>query len=52
MLNDKQIEEIARPYIRWIGGYWEHEEGIPERDIEDFARAVEQAILQGAPAND
>ena len=45
MLTDKQIEDIALKYIRMCGGHWEYEEAIPERDIVDFARAIEKAVL-------
>ena len=45
MLTDKQIEDAAKPFIRECGDYSAHEEAIPYRDIEDFARAIEKAVL-------
>lgn len=51
MLTDEQIEAIAKPFIQWIGGQWECGEGIAEVDIEDFARAIEQAVLKEAAAD-
>lgn len=45
MLTDKQIEDIALKYTRMCGGHWEYEEAIPDRDIVDFARAIEKAVL-------
>ena len=44
MLTDKRINEIAQPFIRVCGGYGAHEDAIPYRDIEDFARAIEKAV--------
>lgn len=51
MLSDEQIEAIAKPFIRAVGSHWENEDAIPERDIEDFARAIEQAVLKEAAAD-
>ena len=45
MLTDKEIQDIAQPLIRDCGDYSAHEEAIPYRDIEDFARAIEKAVL-------
>jgi hypothetical protein len=45
MLTDKQIEDIAQPFIRECGDYSAHEEATLYRDIEDFARAIEKAVL-------
>ena len=45
MLTDKQIEEVAQPFIRECGDYSAYEEAIPYRYIEDFARAIEKAVL-------
>lgn len=45
MLTDKQIEDIALKYIRTCGGYEAHEDAIPDRDVIDFARAIEKAVL-------
>ena len=45
MLTDKQIQDAAQPFIRECGDYSAHEEAIPYRDIEDFARAIEKAVL-------
>jgi hypothetical protein len=45
MLTDKQIEDAAKPFIRDCGGYSAYEEAIPYRNIEDFARAIEKAVL-------
>ena len=45
MLTDKQIEDVAQPFIRECGDYSAYEEAIPYRDIEDFARAIEKAVL-------
>ena len=45
MLTDKEIQGIAQPFIRECGDYSAHEEAIPYRDIEDFARAIEKAVL-------
>ena len=42
MLTDKQIEDIAGKYTRVCGG---HEDAIPDRDVLDFARAIEKAVL-------
>ena len=33
MLTDKEIEDIALKYTRRCGGYWKHEEVIPNGDI-------------------
>jgi len=46
MLTDKQIEDAAQPFIRDCGDHWAHEEAIPYRDIEDFARAIELEIIK------
>jgi hypothetical protein len=43
-LTDDEIEAIADKYIRAIGGYCESEDGIPYRDIDDFARDVEEEL--------
>ena len=45
MLTDKEIEDIALKYTRLCGGHWEHEDAIPDRDVIDFARAIEKAVL-------
>ena len=45
MLTDKEIEDIALKYIRACGGHLINEEAIPERDILEFARAIEKAVL-------
>ena len=45
MLTDKEIQDIAQPFIRECGDYSAHEEAIPYRDTEDFARAIEKAVL-------
>ena len=45
MLTDKQIEDIALEYTRVCGGYASHEDAIPDRDVIDFARAIEKAVL-------
>ena len=45
MLTDKQIEDIALKYTRVCGGYEAHEDAIPDRDVIDFARAIEKAVL-------
>ena len=45
MLTDKEIQDIAQPFIRLCGDHWAHEEAIPWDDIEDFARAIEKATL-------
>lgn len=47
MLTDKQIEDIALKYTRVCGGYETHEEFIPDRDVIDFARAIEKAVQMG-----
>ena len=44
MLTDKQIEDIALKYTRVCGGYSSHEDAIPDRDVIDFARAIEKAV--------
>ena len=46
MLTDKQIEDIALKYTRMCGGHWEYEEAIPDRDIVDFARAIEKELIK------
>ena len=45
MLTDKEIQDIAQPFTRECGDYSAHEEAIPYRDIEEFARAIEKAVL-------
>ena len=45
MLTDKEIQDIAQPFTRLCGDHWAHEEAIPRDDIEDFARAIEKAVL-------
>lgn len=45
MLTDKQIEDIALEYTRVCGGYVSNEDAIPDRDVIDFARAIEKAVL-------
>ena len=45
MLTDKQIEAIALEYTRVCGGYSANEDAIPDRDVLDFARAIEKAVL-------
>jgi len=45
MLTSKQIQDAAQPFIRECGDYSAHEEAIPYRDIEDFARAIEKDVL-------
>lgn len=45
MLTDKEIEDIALKYTRVCGGYEAHEDAIPDRDVIDFARAIEKAVL-------
>ena len=43
-LTEEQIMEIAKPFIRSVGGYTQHEDAIPDNgSIEDFARALEAA---------
>lgn len=43
-MTDEQIEEIAKPHLRDVGGHWCNEPAIPDRNslIEDFARAIEK----------
>ena len=38
------IEQIAKKFIKIIGGYTQNEEAIPEKDIEDFVREIEREI--------
>lgn len=39
--SDSEIEELARPFIRKVGGHWENDDAIPDNgSIEDFARAI------------
>lgn len=45
MLTDKEIEDIALKYTRLCGDHWCYEDAIPERDIVDFARAIEKSCL-------
>ena len=45
MLTDKEIQHLANPFLRVCGGYEAFEEALPERDVEDFARVVEKAVL-------
>ena len=53
MLTDKQIEDIALKYTRVCGGYTANEDAITklryaeisDRDVIDFARAIEKAVL-------
>lgn len=41
MLTDEEIEKVAKPFIRGVGGYSHNEPAIPDNGaIEDFARAV------------
>ena len=46
ILTDKEIEDISTPFIRAVGGHFTYENAIPERDIEYFARAIENAIIK------
>jgi hypothetical protein len=40
-LTDEQIMNIAKPFIRSVGGYTQHEDAIPDSGaIEDFSRAL------------
>ena len=45
MITTNSIEEIAKPFIRVCGGYGAFEDAIPDRDIEDFARCIEKAVI-------
>lgn len=54
-LTEARIEEIARPFIKLVGGHWDYEDAIRDNgDIEDFARAIEAAhgIVEPARGND
>lgn len=40
-LTDEQIMDVAKPFIRSVGGYSQHEDAIPDNGaIEDFSRAL------------
>ena len=39
------IDKISSQYIRECGDYAVSESAIPERDVVDFARAIEKFIL-------
>lgn len=44
-LSDEEIEAVAKPFIRSVGGYWENEPAIPDDGhVEEFARAIIAAI--------
>ena len=45
MLTDKQIKDIALEYIRVCEGNEANEDAIQDRDVLDFARAIEKAVL-------
>jgi hypothetical protein len=50
-LTDEQIDAIAEPYLRDLGGdhWYSGERGIPEGSAPDFARAVIAAANGGKP---
>ena len=52
MLTEKEIDDIAEKFIRNCGGYSDYEEAIPYIAIEDFARAIEKAVLAKGSASD
>jgi hypothetical protein len=46
LLTDEEIFKIADPFIGAVGGHWEYEMTIEEKFIEDFARAIESAVIK------
>lgn len=45
MLTEKEIAEIARPFLRACGDHWSYVVTIEEGYMEDFALAIEKAVL-------
>lgn len=46
MLTDEKIDNIAANFLRLIGDHWAHENGIPDSEIYDFARAIEEFVRE------
>lgn len=46
MLTDEKIDEIAQNYPRAIGDHWANETGIPDSELYDFARAIEEFVRE------
>jgi hypothetical protein len=46
MLTDEKIDNIAAKFSRLIGDHWQHENGIPDSEIYDFARAIEDFVRE------
>lgn len=46
MLTDEKIDEIAQNYSRAIGDHWVNETGIPDSELYDFARAIEDFVRE------
>ncbi len=46
MLTDEKIDEIAQNYERVIGDHWVNETGIPDSELYNFARAIEDFVRE------
>ena len=46
MLTDEKIDNIAANFSRLIGDHWQNENGIPDSEIYDFARAIEEFVRE------
>lgn len=44
-LTDEEIKKIAKPFLITCEDHFVFQDAIPERDIYDFARAIEKAVL-------
>ena len=45
MLTEKEIAEIAKPFLHACGDHWSYVMAIEENYVEDFALAIEKAVL-------
>ena len=45
-LSDKEIEGIFKLFVRKFYNTWGYEEGLHSNDLVDFARAIEQKIME------
>ena len=45
-LSDKEIEGIFKLFVRKFYNTWGYEEGLHSNDLADFARAIEQKIME------
>lgn len=48
ILTDEEIEAIAKPFTMLVGDHWCFEQAIliESGDAEDFARAIEAAVIE------